>query len=245
MVFENAMSVESNIEIIHKNISAAAIKSGRNPSDIIIVCISKNRGLEEIYRVLDAGITHIGESRVQEAETKFKALSEYTQSREISFCFHMVGHLQTNKVSKALDIFSMIQSVDSIKLAQKINDISQHRGLKTDILLEVNSLKAASKFGVCIDEAIDYLTAFSKLDSIRVRGLMTMAPLVKDKQDTRVYFRKLRQLRDQIQLIDEPLFKEKIKMDFLSMGMSQDYEIAVEEGANMLRIGTAIFEEPS
>lgn len=236
------MSIAKNIETIRNKIYDAATNSGFNPQDIIIVCISKNRILEEIYQVLDAGIEHIGESRVQEAQDKYAALSEYAKEIDCTFDFHMVGHLQTNKVNKAVGMFDLIQSVDSLKLAQKISEVSKEKNINTDILIEVNTSGEDSKFGVGIEETAPLLRQISKLENIYVRGLMTIAPLSDDQEESRPYFRKLRELRDQINEIDESSFREKINMDFLSMGMSQDYEVAVSEGANMLRIGTAIFE---
>lgn len=239
------MSIRQNIEIIQQKILVAVNKSDNSTKDIIIVCISKKRVVEEIYQVLDAGISHIGESRIQEAQEKYTALTEYAKDIDSPLNFHMVGHLQTNKVNKAVGMFDLIHSVDSLKLAGKIDEVSRDSHLATDILIEVNTSQEKSKFGVGVDSAITLLRDISKLENIRVRGLMTMAPLVEDKEETRPYFNKLRQLRDEIEKIDQPLFRQKIKMDFLSMGMSQDYEVAVEEGANMLRIGTAIFEEES
>ncbi|MBL7130703.1 MAG: YggS family pyridoxal phosphate-dependent enzyme [Candidatus Omnitrophica bacterium] len=236
------MSIVNNIEVIRDRISSAASKAGSNPSEIIIVCVSKNRIIEEIYQALDAGIEYIGESKVQEAQTKYAALRDYVKDTDISLSFHMVGHLQTNKVNKALDMFDMIQSIDSFKLAQKINEAARDRNLNTDILIEVNTFGEESKFGVSSEQTINLLREICALDNVCVRGLMTMAPLLGLQEYARPYFRRLRELRDRINEIEEPLFREKINMDFLSMGMSQDYEVAVEEGANMLRIGTAIFE---
>jgi pyridoxal phosphate enzyme (YggS family) len=161
----------------------------------------------------------------------------------MNLSYHMVGHLQTNKVNKALEMFSLIHSVDNLKLAQKINESSKLANQITDILVEVNTSGEDSKFGVSNDEALDFIKKVCEWGNIRVRGLMAMAPLVKDKEETRPYFSKLRQLKEKINnMMDETSFKDKIRMDFLSMGMSQDYEIAVQEGSNMLRIGTAIFE---
>ena len=237
-----SMSIKQNIDFIWKKISYIALKSGYNPSNITIVCISKNRSAEEVYQVLDAGISNIGESRVQEAQNKYLAIHQYAEKKNIALSFHMVGRLQTNKVNKSLEMFDLIQSVDSLRLAQKINEISKQKNKKADILIEVKTSKEEAKFGVSVDKTISLLGEISNLGYIQVRGLMTMAPLSKDKEEPRPYFRTLRKLRDKINEIDEPLFKQKIKMDYLSMGMSGDFEAAVEEGANMLRIGTAIFE---
>jgi len=236
------MSVEENIENICKKIFDAADKSGNKPQDITIVCISKNRSLQEIYQVLEKGINHIGENRIQEAQEKHLALVKYAKEKNIPLNFHMVGHLQTNKVNKVLDMFDLIQSVDSLMLAKKINEASKGREVNTEILIEVKTSREESKFGIEEKKVIILLHQLCKLNNICVRGLMTMAPFDTNREKARPYFRRLRQLRDRINEISEPLFKQKIKMDFLSMGMSQDYEVAVEEGANMLRIGTAIFK---
>lgn len=236
------MSIANNIEIIRDKICSAAGKRAVSSNEIIIVCVSKNRIIEEIYEVLDAGIEYIGESRVQEAQEKYAALRDYAEDIDMPLSLHMIGHLQTNKVGKALDIFDMIQSVDSLALAQKINSCAKERSLTADILVEVNTTEEEDKFGVNEDQAIGLLEQICSLDNVCVRGLMTMAPLSYDQENARPYFTKLRELRDQINEVKDPLFKKKINMEFLSMGMSQDYEVAVEEGANMLRIGTAIFE---
>jgi pyridoxal phosphate enzyme (YggS family) len=236
------MSIAHNIEVIYDKISNAATRAENRLSDITIVCVTKNRLLEEIYQVLDAGIANIGESKVQEAQQKFTVLNEYVKDIDSHFIFHMIGHLQTNKVDNALDIFDMIQSVDSFKLAQRISEGAKERHANSKILVEVNTSQEESKFGVSTENTIALLRDISNLDNICVRGLMTMAPLAGDPEDARPYFQGLRELRDKINEIKESLFNQKIKMDFLSMGMSQDFEVAVEEGANMLRIGTAIFE---
>lgn len=236
------MSIRQNIEIIYNRIFDAAAGSGNNGSDIIVVCVTKNRLIEEIYQALDAGVTHIGENRVQEAQNKYVALSEYARDTDSPLNLHMVGHLQTNKVNRALGIFDLIQSVDSLKIAQKINEVSKEEKVNTDILVEVNASGEESKLGVSCEQAIYLLEEICRLENISVRGLMTMAPLTSDKEEARSCFRKLRQLRDQVNEVINPFFGQRIKMDFLSMGMSQDYETAVEEGANMLRIGTAVFE---
>jgi pyridoxal phosphate enzyme (YggS family) len=239
------MSIATNIEVIRDRIHSAAGKTGSNVSEVTIVCVSKNRIIDEIFQVLDAGIEHIGESKIQEAQTKYAALRDYARDIDISLNLHMIGHLQTNKVSKALDMFDIIQSVDSLKLAQKIDDTARERDITADLLVEVNTSQEESKFGVSNDLAINLLKEISVLDNIRVRGLMTMAPLLCDQEYARPYFRRLRELRDKVNEIEDPMFREKNCLDFLSMGMSQDYEVAVEEGANMLRIGTAIFEGES
>jgi pyridoxal phosphate enzyme (YggS family) len=236
------MSIAYNIEVIRDKICNAASNAQINPSEIAIVCVSKNRIIDEIYEAMDAGIEYIGESRVQEAQEKYVALRDYARDINSPLSLHMVGHLQTNKVGKALDMFDMIQSVDSLDLARRIDNCAAERRASADILIEVNTSGEESKFGITDEMAVDFLKEICVLNNICVRGLMTMAPLSYTPEDARPYFRRLRELRDTINEMKDQNFKDKIKMDFLSMGMSQDYEVAVEEGANMLRIGTAIFE---
>jgi len=236
------MDIKKNIEEINSKISVAANKSQRNFKDIAIVCVTKNRTLSEICQALDSGIRNIGENKIQEAIDKLSSINAYCRERSISIKFHMIGHLQTNKVNKVVGMFNLIHSVDSLKLAQRINDTSKNMGIRSDILLEVRTSDEKSKFGLDIAEVKPLLNDICDLDYIKVRGLMTMAPLVKDKEETRPYFRKLRILRDEINNTKESQLNNRVSMDYLSMGMSQDFEVAVEEGANMLRIGTAIFE---
>jgi pyridoxal phosphate enzyme (YggS family) len=237
------MPIRENIGILREKISKAALNCGRDPSTIIIVCVSKNRSAEDICEVLHNGINYIGENKVQEAQDKYSQIAKYASDNNIPLNFHMVGHLQTNKVSKALEMFNLIHSLDSLRLAQRINDFSKINAKVTDALVEVNISAEESKFGVDINAAIGFLKEVCGFSNICVRGLMAMAPLAKNKDQVRPYFRKLRQLKEEIQNLREPLFKDRIKMDFLSMGMSQDYEVAIEEGSNMLRIGTAIFKD--
>lgn len=233
------MSIRDNIDILKSKISKAAQGCGVNPKGIIIVCVSKTRSVKDICQVLDAGINYIAESKVQEAQEKYPAIAQYAKDKNIDLNFHMVGHLQTNKASKAVDMFSLIHSLDSLKLAEKISEYSKASRRPIEVLVEVNTSGEESKYGVEDGKVTDFLKEIAKFDNIRVRGLMTMAPLVKQKEDARPYFRKLRQLRDEIR---EKIISDKVRMDFLSMGMSQDYEVAIQEGSNMLRIGAAIFE---
>jgi len=235
--------ISNNIKVILEKIDFAARKNKRNREDIIVVGITKGIAVDEIIKAIDSGIDQIGESKIQEAEQKLPKLANYVKDKRINLRFHMVGHLQTNKVNKALSMFNMIQSVDSLKLAQKINEISSKNDKYADILIEVNTSGEASKFGVAVDEAIPFLREMCNFGRIRIKGLMTMAPFSENQEQSRPYFRKLRQLRDKINEVSDSVFKERIKMDYLSMGMSQDYQVAVEEGANMVRIGTSIFGE--
>lgn len=242
-----------DIDTIIRNIKTAAEKSGRNLKDIKLVCVTKGRSLEEIKEALACGITDIGENRVQEA---IKNVSQLASSPVSQFTgltgqpanrptdelirWHMVGHLQTNKTKDAVRIFDLIHSVDSLKLAQAINKEAARANKVQNILLEVNTSGEEAKFGARPAELIELAQKIITLDNLRVLGLMTMAPVVKNKEDARAYFKKLRELMEGVNnfLVLMPNFRLRV----LSMGMSQDYEVAVEEGATMVRIGTAIFE---
>jgi len=233
--------ISNNVRIILDRISQAARKVNRNHQEILIIAVTKGIPIDKIKEAIDSGLTNFGENRIQEFEQKASFLINYAAQKNINLKFHMIGHLQTNKVNKALKIFDMIQSVDSLRLVKKINQSTINSDKKIDILIEINISEEYSKFGIPINEAIPFLKKACDFEKVQVRGLMAMAPIVKDKEEARPYFRALRQLRDKILEINDSYFRERIKMDYLSMGMSQDYEVAVEEGSNMLRIGRAIF----
>ena len=223
--------IAENLEQIHRNISAAAARSGRSAEDIRLVCVSKNRTPEEISQAIACGVKDIGENWVQEAAEKYPQIAQ-------PVCWHLVGHLQTNKVKAALGIFEMIHSLDSFKLAQEIDRRAKALGKDIEVLIEVNTTAETTKFGVSpcgLEQLVEKITPLKQL---KLRGLMTMAPLTADPETTRPYFAALRQLRDNL----KQSFGRRLDLSYLSMGMSQDYEIAVEEGANILRIGSAIFE---
>jgi len=235
--------ISRNVSVVLDKIAQAARKANRSVKEIVIIGVTKAVAVDKILEAIDCGITNIGESKLQEAEQKIPHLIKYAKGKSIDLKFHMIGHLQTNKVNKALGMFDMIQSVDSLRLAEKINQSAINSDKNAQVLIEVNVSGEDSKFGLATDDALSFMKKMSEFERVRVRGLMTMAPFVKDKEDARPYFRRLRHLRDKLMETNDRLFKEKIRMDYLSMGMSQDYEEAVEEGSNMVRIGTAIFGE--
>lgn len=202
--------------MIKENI--AKIK-GSTPKDVIIVAATKKRTTDEIKEAIKAGIDVIGENYVKEAEEKYKTLQGLTE-------IHCIGHLQTNKVKKAVEIFDMIQTVDSIKIAEEINKRTQK---EMPILIEVNIGEEKNKTGCLPDKLNDLITGISELKNIKIKGLMTMAPFFQDPEQTRPYFKKMKQLFD------------NYNFDILSMGMSHSYKVAMEEGANMVRVGTSIF----
>lgn len=207
---------------IRKRIADACARARRDPSTVKLIAVTKNRSIEEIREVALAGVLELGENRVQEAAVKHKELSNIK--------WHMVGHLQTNKAKEAVKIFDLIHSVDSLRLANEINKEAQKLGKIQDILLEVKISPEATKFGLRTEETAEVMGKVSGLKNIKINGLMGIAPLVSNPEETRPYFALLRNLRDKI---DSRLI--------LSMGMTDDFEVAIEEGADMVRIGRAIF----
>ena len=194
------------------------------------MAVTKTATMGQIEEAINAGVKIIGENRVQDAKEKYQILTAGIE-------WHLIGHLQTNKVKYAVEIFNCIHSVDSIKLAQEIDKRSKQFGKIMDVLVEVNVSGEESKYGIKPEEVKPFIKNISEFLRIKVRGLMTIAPIVKDKEEVRPYFRKLRELSKEIKSKNI----ENVKMDYLSMGMTEDFEIAIEEGANMVRIGRGIF----
>jgi len=226
-------TIKNNLEKINEKIKKAALKANRNPEDIKLVAVTKTATIEQIKEAISAGIKIIGENKVQEAKEKYQVLSADIANIE----WHLVGHLQTNKVKYAIEIFDLIHSVDSIKLAREIDKRSLQFGMVTNILVEVNVSGEETKYGIKPEEVEPFLKEISEFSGIKVRGLMTIAPIAEDKEEVRPYFRKLRELSEKI----ENKNIKNVKMDYLSMGMTDDFEVAIEEGANMVRIGRGIF----
>ncbi|MDH4210558.1 MAG: YggS family pyridoxal phosphate-dependent enzyme [candidate division WOR-3 bacterium] len=221
------MSIKDNVERLMMQIDRAAARSGRNPDEITIVAVSKSFPAEIIEEALACGIKIFGENRVQEASQKHSVIGEKVD-------WHMVGHLQTNKVKEALKIFKMIQSLDSLRLAQ---EIEKRTTSKIECLIEINTSKEPTKFGISPNEAFDFYESVKKCKKIDVRGLMTIGPgwAIENPEASRLCFRMLRDLRDEMsQEFDQPF-------PVLSMGMTADYEVAIAEGSTMIRVGTAIF----
>jgi len=223
---------------MRQRVAQVCLRAGRDPKDIVIVAVSKGRGIEQIRQAIEAGITDIGENKVQEALTKYNKPTTKDQ-RPTTIKWHMVGHLQTNKAKDAVKIFDLIQSVDSLHLAAEINKQAAKINKVQDILIEVNTSAESSKFGLRPEEVSRVMADISKLKNINPQGLMTIAPLAEDPERSRPYFRLLKELGD---TLDRRLMTNNQRLT-LSMGMSDDFEIAIEEGATMVRIGRAIFEE--
>ncbi len=223
--------IPENSIIVRSRIKEAAERAGRRADDIILVCVTKTVGVPQIEEALAAGVADIGESRVQDAEIKFKAIGARTK-------WHLIGHLQTNKVKDAVRIFDLIHSVDSLKLAEEISKRAGVFDKTQEILVEVKTSEEATKYGAATEEVLDLVEKAAALPHIKIMGLMTMAPIVSDAEEARPYFKRLREISEAIaaKKIDN------VNMRYLSMGMTQDFEVAIEEGANMVRVGHAIFE---
>ncbi len=200
------------------------------PDGVILVAAAKTRTPEEILEAIEAGVQIIGENYVQEAERAYEVIGNRAK-------WHMIGHLQKNKVKKAVRIFDMIETVDSVKLAKEIDKQCKKIGKVMPVLVEVNSGEEPQKSGVMPDEVVDLVKEISQFENIKVEGLMTMGPLLDDPEELRPYFRKTRELFERIRDMDIP----NVEMKYLSMGMSDSYKVAIKEGANMVRIGTKIF----
>lgn len=223
-------TVKDNLETINKKIKEATLKVNRDPQEIKLVAVTKTATLEQIKEAINEGVKIIGENKVQEAKEKYQVLTTEVK-------WHLIGHLQTNKVKYAVEIFDLIHSVDSIKLAKEIDKRSVQFKKTIDVLIEVNISGEETKYGYNPEKVEAFLKEISEFSGIRVRGLMTIAPISKNKEEVRPYFRRLRELSERIR--DKNI--KNIKMDYLSMGMTDDFEIAIEEGANMVRIGRGIF----
>jgi pyridoxal phosphate enzyme (YggS family) len=225
------MSILGNLESVRRRIEKAASSVGRDPQEIKLIVAVKNIPTELVLQALEAGITDIGENKVQEAKTRY----EEVKAKFPNVSWHMIGHLQRNKVRHALDIFDIIQSVDSERLAREIQ--AKARAQVVPILIEVNTSGEEAKYGVPVESTIDLLKTISVLNSVRVQGLMTIAPLVENPENARPYFSRLKKLSEEIKKLNLP----NVDMNYLSMGMTDDFEAAIQEGSNMVRIGRAIF----
>ena len=215
---------------------AAARLAGRNPADVTLMAVSKTFAPGHIREAYATGLRVFGENRVQEFSAKAEALNDLEAAE-----WHMIGHLQTNKASKTVELFTAVDSVDSLRLAEKLNSSAQQIGKKLAILIEINVGGEAAKSGMPAEspELEELLQAAPKLEHLEFRGLMTVPPFTDDPRLAGPYFRKLRELRDRIAAKKLP----GLNMEVLSMGMSHDFEVAIEEGSTCVRIGTAIFGE--
>lgn len=224
------MSIAMNYAEVKSRMEAACSRAGRDPKEVTLIAVSKTKPVSMLMEAYDAGARTFGENKVQEISEKFPQMPEDAK-------FHMIGHLQTNKVGQVIEKAVLIHSVDSVHLAEKIEKEAAKRNMVKEILLEVNVAEEDSKFGLKMEEVIPTLEIIKTFPHVCVKGLMTIAPFVEDAEENRKYFKELYQLYVDIKTknIDNGT------MSVLSMGMTGDYEVAVEEGATMIRVGTGIF----
>ncbi len=226
------MSITTNLQNIQNAIATTAHSCGRDPADIKLLAVSKRHSKESIQEAIDAGQLHFGENYIQEAQEKCSAFKDVA--------FHFIGHVQSNKAKLAAELFSMVETVDRLKLAKVLNKHLEKIDKDLDILIQVNIGKDPKKYGVDPDETAALLQSIQPLSRIRPKGLMTMPPFSTDPAVTRSYFKALRLLS--IDCADKKLFYDNENVE-LSMGMSHDFKIAIEEGSTSIRVGTAIFGE--
>ena len=222
--------LRNNLESVRDSIDRAAARAGRNPEDVLLLPVTKTLGADVVEQAWQLGIRQVGENKVQEILSKKEVMGEKMQ-------FHMIGHLQRNKVHQVLDKVCLIHSVDSVRLAEEINREAEKKGLTARILLELNVAREESKYGILEEDLDALLQNLARFQHIRVEGLMTVAPFVENPEENRKIFRRMREIF--IYIRQKKV--NNIYMQILSMGMTNDYEIAVEEGATIVRVGTGLF----
>ena len=221
---------KKNLEIIEENICKACKKAGRERSEVTLIAVSKTKPLEDLQAVYDLNIRDFGENKVQELTGKIEAMPDDIK-------WHMIGHLQRNKVKYIVDKVELIHSVDSLRLAEEISKQAIKKNVNVNILVEINIGDEESKFGISADEVKVLVRDIAKLDNIKVQGLMCVAPYVVDSEENRAFFHKIKDLS--VDIMKENI--DNVNMNVLSMGMSNDYQVAIEECATMVRIGSNLF----
>ena len=224
--------IKENVADVEAKIQAACERAGRKREEVTLIAVSKTKPVSDIREVMETGIIDYGENKVQELCDKIETINEPLN-------WHMIGHLQRNKVKYIVDKVKLIHSVDSLRLAEQISQEAIKKNVDVDILVEVNVAEETSKFGMSTEEVTQMVESIARLDRVHINGLMTVAPFTDNPEDNRLYFRNLKQLAVDIaqKNIDNVIMSE------LSMGMTGDYEVAIEEGATMVRVGTGIFGE--
>ncbi|MCR4933750.1 MAG: YggS family pyridoxal phosphate-dependent enzyme [Lachnospiraceae bacterium] len=222
--------IKENLEKVRENVHRAVERSGRSDSEVLLIAVSKTKPVEDLMEAYDAGVRDFGENKVQELVDKYEVMPKDAR-------FHMIGHLQKNKVKYLIGKTCLIHSVDSFELAKVIQKESEKKNVITDVLIEVNVAKEDSKFGVFKEDLLNLVKEVSTLKNVRIKGLMTIAPFVENPEDNRQYFNELKRLGIDI----ESQNIDNVSMGTYSMGMTGDYEVAIEEGATMVRVGTGIF----
>ena len=228
--------MKERLDKIYQEIQKACQKCGRDPKEVVLIGVTKYTDLAKVQQAIDAGLAHIAENRVQDAQERFPLL-KFAPGQVTK---HLIGHLQTNKTKFAVPLFDMIQSVDSLKLVEEIQKQAQKHNKVMDILIQVNCSFEEQKSGIEQSQALELIDQAADFKNINVQGLMTMAAFTDDEKKVRAAFASLRELRDQAQVLLAK--KERGKMKWLSMGMSGDFPMAIEEGSNMVRVGRAIFQ---
>ena len=226
--------IQENLAKVEENIAQACKRCGRNLEEVTLIAVSKTKPVTMIQEALACGKREFGENKAQEMKEKYEVLPKDIK-------WHFIGHLQTNKVKYVVGRACLIHSVDSLRLAEAIEAESAKKDVISDILIEVNVAEEESKFGLKTEETIDLVENIAKLPHIRIKGLMTIAPFVRNQEENRVVFRKLRELS--VDIAKKNI--DNVSMSVLSMGMTNDYEVAIEEGATYVRVGTGIFGERS
>jgi pyridoxal phosphate enzyme (YggS family) len=223
-------SIRENLLQVQDRVAAAAERAGHHPGAVRIVAVSKTKPASRIFEAIEAGVTEIGENQLQEARTKYDQIDRPVK-------WHFVGHLQTNKVKGALQIFDLIHSVDSLRLLAEINRRSTQLNRQTDVLIQVNTSGESSKYGVQPEQTLNFMESSLNYRNVRIKGLMTIGPFTPIVDAVRPSFALLSRIQKKIKVQQFA----GVEMEYLSMGMTNDFEVAVEEGANLIRIGTAIF----
>ncbi len=229
-----AMGIRDVLNNVRDKINNSAVKTGRNPEDIKLIAVSKTVELPKIVTAIKAGASILGENRIQEARNKITELR--TDNPYLKPEWHLIGNLQKNKVKIAVQLFDLIHSLDSVELAEALNNYSDKQGKKQRVLVQVKLSDEITKHGIPERDVMQLVKKVNEMENLQLDGLMTIPPFFDDIEKTRPYFRKLRELRDK-------LSSEGLDLPELSMGMSGDFEVAIEEGSTMVRVGTAIFGE--
>ena len=224
--------LKENLQSVEENIKKACEKAGRKREDVTLIAVSKTKPVEMLQEIYDQNIRNFGENKVQEMCDKMEVLPKDIK-------WHMIGHLQTNKIKYIIGKTELIHSVDSLHLAQEISKQAVKHDVQTDILIEINIANEQTKFGIDAGDTIQLVREIAALPNIHIKGLMTITPFVENPEDNRLYFRRIHQLS--VDITKENI--DNVNMDILSMGMTGDYMVAIEEGATMVRVGTGIFGE--
>ncbi len=227
--------IQDRLRQVSEKIENICTRLGKNAQDVTLVGVTKFANADQIVEAVKAGLSHVGENKVQQAEEKFPLLNQ----SNLSVTKHLIGHLQSNKAKRAVELFDMIESIDGFKLACEIDKHAGQMQKNMNVLIQVNTSGEEQKFGVAPSELVELIDSLKNLENLTIEGLMTIAPLTEEQDVIRKCFKDLKDLYDK--LSHDFNLSQTVNMKYLSMGMSGDFEIALEEGSNMLRVGSAIF----